>query len=137
MKVERARWLEDAMHDQQPFGHVGQVRQEMRLSAAQGMHPQPPEFGDCVVNAALPHEDRHRADGTFTLGVQLPHIAERLHLVRERSPGLVLVDRVVLPVGVEGRIEVDQVNARERPVLHDGHAVAVVEPVHAATASRM
>ena len=36
-------------------------------------------------------------------------------------------------IRVEGRVKVNQINGVQRPVLHNGEAIPVVEPIHAVT----
>ena len=72
-------------------------------------------------------------DCPLPLRVQFPHIAERFDLIWQGPSSFVLVYGVVLAVGVKGRVQVNQVHRLERPVLHDGEAIAVVEPIHAVT----
>ena len=67
-------------------------------------------------------------DALLGVGIPEPHIVKSFDLGVDVQPGA-SEDRGILCVGIEGRIEADQVNASVREVCHDVEAVAIVEGV--------
>ncbi len=69
--------------------------------------------------------------GAFGLGVPMPGVFKGGYLRFALGSALVLEKNVVIAVGIERRVQIDQVNATRRDVFpQDVQIVAVVESVH-------
>lgn len=126
MQVNRAGGLQNHLHVQQPLYHVGEIGQETRLGIAERVHPQPPELYHVVLYAVFPHKHGHSPERALPAFIQRPQVTERLYLVRQGSARLVLVNGVVLPVGIERRVQVDEINGTRLHALHDSQVIPEV-----------
>jgi hypothetical protein len=117
VQVDGARRLQDFLHAAKARNHVYQVRHERRVHLAQRIHPQLPEFYVLVVHPDFAEQEGDRAGDLLLFLVHGPRVAEGLDLLRHRLPGHVAVHEVVVPVGVERRVEVNQIDAARVDLL--------------------
>jgi hypothetical protein len=129
VKVERARPLENAVEFDQADGHLDEVGHHLVLADARA------QSGDDRAHrgwhAALV-AGRVRQVGVLGLGIRspVPGVLEGEQLGVALAPRLVLEDDVVVPVRVEWRVQVDEVNRLVRYVAPENvEVVAVVQDV--------
>ena len=84
------------------------------------------------VHSVFPQQLWQRLDDAHFLVIQEPGVGVGFDLVGQGAARMVFVDAVVIALGIEWRVEIDEVDALRLHLLaHDGQAVAVVEGVHA------
>jgi len=131
VEIERAGGLEDAVELDEAEGHHGEVRHHaVALPAGVAGEEdleRPHQVAELGRDVVAGHQLVVGGGGGL---VPLPGVLERLGLGAARGPVLVLEEDVVVGLGVERGVEVDQVYGLVLDVLaHDREVVAVEELV--------
>ena len=127
MEIEAARGFEDAMQFHQTRGHHRQIRHHGGGSekAVEGLH----HVHDGGVRAIV-----HKL-GVGLRGVRpIPGVGEGVKLRLAGFPGSLAEKDVVIGVGIEGRVEINEVNAGVGKFLRVAQPTEIVakeKPVHA------
>ena len=90
------------------------------------------QFGAVMVNAnaGFNHRLLKFLNRLFAGAVQQPLVAKGLNLFGQGIASVVLVDGVIIALGIERRVKVNQVDACFRHLLHNRQAVAIIERIH-------
>ena len=123
VQIDAAGGFQDAVQLNQSLGHHGEVGHHIVL-AEEGAHScqQFPHFGRPSGN--------HILIGAFRFQAPVPSVVESSNLGRRLVAAALAKQHVVGGIGIEGRVEINQVNAGVGNVLaEDGQVVAEVEAV--------
>ena len=91
------------------------------------------KLGAVMVNAdaGFNHRPLQPLNRRFARAIQEPLVTKCLDLFWQRIARMVFVDGVVVAIGIERRVKIDQVNAFfVHLLLHNRQAVAIVKCIH-------